>query len=130
MDVKCRNCKQIYFETTDKYNPDVLPNGAMLQCKPKYKKMGWDNWLPVGKGRSNIMYSGIVCPQCKSPLVVKGRLMVVPDAQSKIVEIMKNTDTSTPEIIKNDRYCPICDKEFKNAQGLKAHATQMHKDKN
>jgi hypothetical protein len=80
MDIKCNNCKQIYFETTDTYDPDRLPNGGMIDLKPKFKRMGWGPAYPVGKGRSNVLYSALFCPQCGSPVVVKGRLTVVEDA--------------------------------------------------
>lgn len=126
MDIKCPNCKMIHFETTDKYNPDVLPNGAMLQCKPKYKKMGWHNWLPVGKGRSSTMYSGIFCPQCKHPLVVKGRLTVVyPIIPPDMAEITKELGDIG---VKPTPICPHCSREFGSQQALKAHMTMKHKE--
>ena len=108
MDIKCNNCKQIYFETTDTYDPDRLPNGGMIDLKPKFKRMGWGPAYPVGKGRSNILYSSLFCPQCGSPLVVKGRLTVVPEEEK-------------PDDINIENTCPDCGKTCKTYAGLVNH---------
>ena len=56
MQVKCPNCKKILFETTDKYNPDVQPNGSMVKPLVKYHL----DWLC-----SSATYAAqMTCPEC------------------------------------------------------------------
>jgi len=67
--VKCPNCKRILFETTDKYNPDVQPNGSMVKCLLPYHI----DWLC-----SSATYAAqMTCPECTCQLAPYGRLMVI-----------------------------------------------------
>jgi hypothetical protein len=82
MRVKCPNCKAIMWKTTDKFDPDVRPNGAMLELLPPWKNNGW----PVfGDGvliaSSTTLCAEMDCPQCLAQLAPSGRLTLVPDEE-------------------------------------------------
>jgi len=67
--VKCPNCKRMDFITTDKYNPDVQPNGSMVKCTLPYHI----DWLC-----SSVTYAAqMTCPECTCQLAPYGRLMVI-----------------------------------------------------
>jgi len=69
--VKCPNCKRMDFVTTDKYNPDVAPNGSMVKCLLPYHI----DWLC-----SSATYAAqMTCPECTCQLAPYGRLTVIPD---------------------------------------------------
>ena len=71
MRVQCPNCKKIDFYTTDKFDPDKLPNGSMVRCTLKYQ-IDW--LLSASTGVSEM-----TCPRCAYPLAVRGRLVLVED---------------------------------------------------
>jgi len=79
MDVKCPSCKKVYFETTDKYNPDVKANASMVILKDPWKK--W-KWAPFGDVPASMAYKAsrkwfeMYCPGCKSRLAPKGFLTI------------------------------------------------------
>lgn len=67
--VKCPNCKRTDFVTTDKYNPDVQPNGSMVKCLLPYHI----DWLC-----SSATYAAqMTCPECTCQLAPYGRLTVI-----------------------------------------------------
>jgi len=67
--VKCPNCKRISFVTTDKYDPNITPNGAMVRCTLPFHI----DWLT----KSTTKVAEMTCPRCLAQLAPKGRLTVI-----------------------------------------------------
>ena len=130
--VKCPNCKRCLFEITDKYDPNVTPNGSMVRSLAPYQ-IDWlcSKTTPV---------SEMTCPECLAPLAVKGRLIVVPppfsmddvldriheDQQASLgpnvnEEAGKQTQAEEGDGAPAKVICPVCKREFKNAPALKGH---------
>ncbi len=72
LDVKCPGCRQSYFETTDKYNPDDYANPSMLKLKEKYVSWGWED-VPQD---ATAGYGCLECPDCGYPLAPEGKILV------------------------------------------------------
>ena len=72
--IKCRSCGRVVAETTDKFNPDVRPDGSMLRLVDPYKSWGWTKimcWTDA------TMCNLIFCPNCEFPLAPHGRFNLV-----------------------------------------------------
>lgn len=67
--IQCPNCKRKDFVTTEKFNPDVTPNGSMVKCLLPYQI----DWLCS----STTLASEMTCPECLAQLVIDGRLTVL-----------------------------------------------------
>jgi hypothetical protein len=67
--VKCPNCGRTDFITTDKYNPDVRPNGGMVKCTLPY----YIDWLTT----SSTVCAEMTCPECMAQLAPSGVLTVM-----------------------------------------------------
>ena len=81
--IRCPNCVQSFHETTEKFNPDVRPNGSMVRLRQPWR--GW-GWSPFGgeDGRDirfaeseATLCSDLRCPGCGSPLAPGGRLTII-----------------------------------------------------
>lgn len=112
--VQCPNCKRKDFVTTEKFNPDVTPNGSMVKCLLPYQI----DWLCS----STTLASEMTCPECLAQLVIDGRLTVLVPirdvgeffdrvteevAAAKKDELNKRTldylgDSMTPERVEED----------------------------
>lgn len=81
--VKCPNCGKCHHETTDKFDPNVRPNGSMVRLLDPWRKWGWTPF--GGQDGRDIAYaesaatlaSDMFCPGCGSPLAPGGRLTVI-----------------------------------------------------
>jgi hypothetical protein len=71
--VKCPNCGRTDFITTDKYNPDVRPNGGMVKCTLPY----YIDWLTT----SSTVCAEMTCPECMAQLAPSGVLNVLVPAR-------------------------------------------------
>ncbi len=72
--IQCVSCKKIIGVTTDKFNPDIRPNGSMLDLAEPYKSRGWGqmmNWT-IGTCCSELF-----CPLCNYPLAPSGRFTLL-----------------------------------------------------
>ena len=67
--VKCPNCGRTDFITTDKFNPDVRPNGGMVKCTLPY----YIDWLTT----SSTVCAEMTCPECLAQLAPSGVLNVL-----------------------------------------------------
>lgn len=129
MKVKCTNCGRMDFETTDKYNPDVMPNGSMVKCTLPYHI----DWLCA----STTLASEMTCPECLAQLAPSGRLVVVPsksvdrrlDAQIPRIDVDVNELADvTPNVGTPVFICEVCGKETKTSAALKSHM-KTHEEK-
>jgi len=77
--VKCPNCKGIFHKTTDNYDATVLPNGSMIQLIDKYTKLHWSAFADGLKACKGTSYSNMRCPSCTASMLVKNRLVVIPE---------------------------------------------------
>jgi hypothetical protein len=104
--VKCPGCKQVIWETTDKYNPDVRPNGSMLKLVDPWKSWRWDTYndgcLPT-VGTSCALMN---CPACGAALAPSGRLTVMESEEPRAGGAVT---------------CEICGKICGSRAGLGAH---------
>lgn len=134
--VKCPNCKRMDFVTTDKYNPDVQPNGSMVKCLLPYHI----DWLCT----SSTYAAQMTCPECTCQLAPYGRLTVIPDMMvpegaqiptpdGPITTPFTSDGNPTPAPVEeaapetnpkeapNPLVCDICGKECKSQFGLNSH---------
>jgi hypothetical protein len=77
MKVQCPGCKKVYYETTEKYDPDVRPNGAMVRLLDPWKGWGWPGFDPDGATKSTTLCAEMLCTGCSDPLAPSGRLTVI-----------------------------------------------------
>lgn len=73
LDVQCPGCGQVFFETTDQYNPDTDTNPAMINMKEPWKSYGWEAFLYDATAG----YGCMVCPECGAALAPSGKLKVI-----------------------------------------------------
>ena len=86
MRVKCPGCKQVLYETTDKYDPDVIPFGGMLRLLNPWRKWRWDTYGSGGNGQG-FNYSQMECVKCGALLAPKKRLLIVSDETPQSKEL-------------------------------------------
>jgi hypothetical protein len=67
--VQCPSCKRIKFETTERFNPQELPNGAMVKSLYPYII----DWLTS----PTTLCAEMTCPECLAPLAPSGVLNVL-----------------------------------------------------
>lgn len=128
--VKCCNCGRTDFETTDKFNPDVTPNGSMVKCLLPYHI----DWLTLSTTKAAEM----TCPECCAQLAPSGRLTVLPRVQvnelgivprgdqlhidgDKILLAKEKNIKFMPNVGKPAFICDVCGKELKTAGALTLH---------
>jgi hypothetical protein len=75
--VQCPGCKKVFHETTEKYDPDVRPNGAMVRLLEPWKGWGWAAFDAEGEAVSTTLCSEMICPGCQAQLAPSGRLTVI-----------------------------------------------------
>lgn len=113
--VKCPQCKRVMFHTTDKFDPDLPPNGSMV----RFLKNWHLDWLCVAGTKASEM----TCPECLGQLAHGGRLLVdIPKPDSGLgldAAIVDGAEKHT---------CPVCGKECKNELGLNSHMRSHAKD--
>lgn len=123
MKIQCPGCKRIVAETTDRFNPDVRPNGSMLEIAEPYKSRGWGQMMAWTIGTC---CAELFCPCCNYPLAPSGRFTLL--GEPEIVEQVPISDSVDIEIIKpasaSPDSCPKCGREeteFKNRSGFVNH---------
>lgn len=109
MKIKCPNCRGIFHSVTDKYNPDVLPNGSMIKLLDKYAKLHWSAFADGLGAHLGTAYSSMRCPSCTASMLIKNRLVVIPEPEAEIENI--------PEF-----KCDVCGKVCKSKLGLLSHS--------
>jgi len=122
--IKCPNCREICFETTDKFRPDVTVNGSMVRTLPR---ITWHiDWLCSDVTPAAQM----TCPMCDvGQLAPSGRLLLVDPPPFKEPEIPQVETPAPVEEVKpeakteapNPLICDVCGKECKNQLGLNSH---------
>ena len=122
--IKCPICREICFETTEKFRPDVTVNGSMVRTLPR---ITWHiDWLCSDVTPAAQM----TCPMCDvGQLAPSGRLMLVDPPPFKEPEIPQvETPAPVEEVApeakpeaQNPLICDVCGKECKNQLGLNSH---------
>jgi uncharacterized protein YbaR (Trm112 family) len=136
--VQCPQCKRRLFETTEKYNPDISPNGSMVRFLGGYHI----DWLTT----SATKVSEMACPECQGQLAPSGRLTVIDESKPVSIDNFKQDDGTfklpipeeghefpeetevTPKVGKPVHVCDICGKECSTALALNGHK-RSHKNK-
>lgn len=115
--IMCPNCKRKDFITTEKYDPNVTPNGSMVKCTLPYKI----DWLCS----VTTLASEMTCPECLAQLAPSGKLIAIKipliDEINDILPVPQ--DSEPPKFI-----CNSCGKECKSLLGLNSHQ-RSHKEK-
>jgi hypothetical protein len=94
--VQCPICKRKDFETTEKYDPDVTPNGSFVRCLRPYQI----DWLTS----STTLCSEMTCPECCALMAPSGRLTVIPDViEEEATEEPVTEDPVTEEPVVNKK---------------------------
>lgn len=123
--VKCPNCKRVYFLTTEKFNPDITPNGSMVKPLVKYQI----DWL-CSRVTS---VAEMTCPECLAQLAPKGRLHVIPREEAPVPPTVLGipggeeetaiSDVAEAEVSTGGAFvCEKCGRSFKSAKALAGHA--------
>lgn len=140
--VKCTNCGRTDFVTTDKYDPNITPNGAMVKCLLPYHI----DWLTS----STTLAAEMTCPECCAQLAPSGRLTVLPAQKSimeteeamveqfaeidakKVTTVFSDENSNLGEVLpkvgKKVFVCDICGKEFGSAGPLNGHKRSHKKE--
>ncbi len=139
--VQCQGCKKIMWITTDKYNPDVRPNGSMLEFLDPWKSQGWDAFDNEGQTKASTVCSMMNCPACGAALAPSGRLTVLEPALKVSVNELNipNRDGTSELTVEGDIVtvvdpanfkftCEVCGKMCKSLAGLKAHQRSHEKE--
>ena len=74
-DVKCPVCGEVYYETTEQFNPNAMTTGEMLRFKSKYGPgSGGYNWsLPFS---DYDMGDSLTCVECGGSIAPSGKVKV------------------------------------------------------
>ena len=121
--VHCPNCKKVFWETTDKFDSNITPNGSMLRFLQPYRGNHWpifgDGIMPTrdGTGIAGTKCAEMDCPQCLAQLAPSGKLSVVNSEFSQ--EIVSDAEKQTE--ISECYICEVCGREAKSPQGLRVH---------
>ena len=89
MKVQCSNCKRKDFETTERYKPDVTPNGSFVKCLLPYHI----DWLT----KATTLASEMNCPECGCSLAPSGRLTVISEVHPLEIGIPGEPEPVEPE---------------------------------
>jgi len=101
MIVRCKNCGGRYWETTDLYNPDEIPDGSMLRLRQPWLGNRWpifgDGILPKadGSGLACIKPSEMDCPGCLAGIIYNGQIIVELDP----VEVIEAVELESAEVV-------------------------------
>ena len=80
MKIKCPKCKRTNtYLTTDKYNPDIAPNGSMVRLRNPNYKGGLTFGTAKGGSNSAIKAQFMECCDCGGMLTFGGKLIVIPE---------------------------------------------------
>jgi hypothetical protein len=79
MKVQCPICHRCCHKINEKFNPDVHPNGSMIDLLDPWKTYGWGKFGEYDYGGSAVMWSDMLCPLCQAQLAPNGRLTLVSD---------------------------------------------------
>jgi len=140
MRVQCPNCKKVCHKTNDTFDPDVRPNGAMIDLLDPWKTYGWGKFGEDSYGGAGVMSSDMLCPLCQAPLAPSGRLTLVPDDHQEVpkpktleqlnqeqidTEFIEEDDASISALTQNDKpwMCLVCEWTGKTEAALKRHMT-------
>jgi hypothetical protein len=96
--VQCPGCKKVYHETTEKYDPDVRPNGAMVRLLDPWKGWGWAAFDAEGAAVSTTLCSEMLCPGCTAPLAPSGRLTVIKPFEVAVNELQVPIRGDNPQM--------------------------------
>lgn len=84
MKVRCPTCHKVCHKINDTFDPDVRPNGGMVDLLNPWLSYGWGKFGEDSYGGAGVMASDMLCPICQAPLAPKGRLSLVPDDHQEV----------------------------------------------
>jgi len=122
--VKCTTCGKVLHQTTEQYDPDKTPHGAMLELLNPWRKWGWSTFDDGVQGLRGTPATMMCCPNCSAPLVKNSRLTIAKDIGSLLKINQKAIDAYEPEEITekpNPLQCEVCGKVCRSKLGLGSH---------
>lgn len=108
--IQCPGCKKVYHETTEKYDPDIRPNGAMVRLLEPWKGWGWAAFDAEGQAVSTTLCSEMLCPGCTAPLAPSGRLTILKSEFEEPIPppgTIVNIDEEPAKVAMNELQVPI-----------------------
>lgn len=112
--IQCPVCRRKDFITTEKYDPNVTPNGSMVKCLLPYHI----DWLTTSTTKAAEM----TCPECLAQLSPSGRLIIVEEKKT-LVEVEEEMEKQFAEMDSKDTL-----KVQVNTLGIVPRGDQMHVD--
>ena len=134
LQVRCPNCKKIFWETTDKFDPEITPNGSMLRLLQPYRGNHWpifgDGVMPTrnGTGTAGTKCAEMDCPQCLAQLAPSGKLNVLAPRPEPTMQEALGVEDQIEMTVDKHYICEVCGKEVKSRIGLHGHMRSHKKE--
>ena len=121
INVICPGCKGQFHTITDKFDPDVTPNGSMFRLLPNYGPDG-GNWSTFPESES-AEFAELACPMCGAEYLDDDfRVTLSGPVKSK----PKPKEPANP--VDRSIDCPVCGKTCKSKSGLTSHMRSHEND--
>lgn len=108
--IKCANCSEVFYETTEHFDESVPVTGRMIRMKEPFASYGWEHTTLD----DSAIGGQLECPEC-------GSMMVDYDGKAKL-DIREDTHVG------DSWFCGICNdgRPFKMEHHLKRHKEMAH----
>ena len=125
--VHCPNCKKVFWETTDEFDPEITPDGSMLRLLQPYRRNHWpifgNGIMPTrnGTGTVGTKCAEMDCPQCLAQLAPSRKLNVLAPCPETTMQEVPGVKDQIEMTADKRCVCEVCGRGAKNFQGLRVH---------